>query len=248
MQALLEKLHPTAATRGDWLRNIISLRVSEDLFDDLAENAEERALLAEIELDRKPSQYRGRPGLARPFEEAELTSKVFAAIDYPFAHSTASRFSDGTWGVWYGASTLRTTVYETAYHWHRRFIRAPLDIQFCDPIEVDRRVFKVHCTGALLDLRPALNQAPALADPRDWSAAQRFGRLILENGYPGLLTLSVRTPSRNARTVAVFRRELLAHPRDICYLTYRFEPATGKIFVERKRGKRWLTIDPASYR
>lgn len=59
MQALLERLHPTAATRGDWFRNIISLLVSEDLFDDLADDAESRELLADIELEREP----GKPWL-----------------------------------------------------------------------------------------------------------------------------------------------------------------------------------------
>lgn len=242
MQELLEKLHPSAATRGDWFRNIISLRVSEDLFDDLADDADTRELLGQIELDRKPAQYEGRPVLSRPFEEAELASKVFAAIGYPFAHPTASRFSDGTWGVWYGASTLRTTVHETAYHWHRRFIQAPRDLELKNPVIGERRVFKVRCTGALLDLRPALTVEPSLADPHDWSSGQKFGRLLHNNGYPGLLTDSVRTPTPNARTIAVLRKDLLSEPRDYCYLTYRFDPATQQIRVEREKAKRWFDI------
>lgn len=240
MRALLERLHPTAASRGDWLRNIISLRVSEDLYDDLADDEATRRLLAAVEADRKPPQYAGPPVIARPFEESELTSRVFAAIGYPFAHPNASRFSDGTWGVWYGASTLRTSVYETAFHWHRRFIRAPRDLEFNAPVTAQRRVFRVRCRAALLDLRPALADNPGLADPDDWSPAQAFGRLVHRDRYPGLLTRSVRTPAPNARVVAVFQQAVLTHPRDVCYLTYRYEPDTGEIAVERTPGREWF--------
>lgn len=240
MGGLLERLHPTAATRADWLRNIISLRVSEDLYDDLADDAPTRELLAAVEADRKPSQYERQPVLARPFEESTLTHRVFTAIGYSFAHPNASRFSDGTWGVWYGAATLRTAVYETAYHWHRRFIRAPMDLPADEAVTVERRVFRVRCRAALLDLRPALKDHPELADPGDWAPAQAFGRRVRENRYPGLLTRSVRTPTPTARVVAVFQRAVLADPRDVCYLTYRYEPGSGEIAVERTRGKEWF--------
>ncbi len=240
MPDVLERLHPTAATRGDWLRNIISLRVSEDLYDDLADDGPTRRLLAAIETDRKPSRYTARPVVARPFEESGLTSRVFAAIGYPFAHPNASRFSDGTWGVWYGASTLRTSVYETAYHWHRRFIRAPVDLPADEPVTVDRRVFRVRCRAALLDLRPALKDHPGLVDPDDWTPAQAFGRRVRENRYPGLLTRSVRTPVPTARVVAVFQQAVLTNPRDVCYLTYGYEPDSGEITVQRTAGREWF--------
>lgn len=240
MATLLERLHPTAATRGDWLRNIISLRVSEDLYDDLADDEATRQLLAAVEADRKPPQYGQRPVLARPFEESELTDRVFAAIGYPFAHPNASRFSDGTWGVWYGASTLRTAVYETAYHWHRRFIRAPMDIAMDEPVTVQRRVFRVRCRAALLDLRPILRDHPGLVDPDDWAPGQDFGRRVHRNGYPGLLTRSVRSPAPNARCVAVFRRAVLEDPRDVCFLDYRYEPDDDAIVVERSPGREWF--------
>lgn len=237
---MLERLHPTAASRGDWLRNIISLRVSEDLYDDLADDEATRRLLAAVEADRKPPQYAGQPVISRPFEESGLTDRVFAAIGHPFSHPNASRFSDGTWGVWYGASTLRTSVYETAFHWHRRFIHAPRDLQIEGPVTTQRRVFRVRCRAALLDLRPALAANPGLADPDDWSPAQDFGRLVHRNRYPGLLTRSVRTPSPTARVVAVFQQAVLTHPRDVCYLSYRFEPDTGTIAVERTPGREWF--------
>ena len=54
------------------------------------------------------------PAIHRPFEEAEW----FNAIGWPFQHWQSSRYSDGSFGAWYGADSVEATVYETAYHWY----------------------------------------------------------------------------------------------------------------------------------
>ena len=72
-----------------------------------------------MEDDVKPPLYRSRTLIIhRPFEDAEW----FNAIVWPFKHWRASRFSGGTYGVWYGSDMVETTVYESAYHWYRRLL------------------------------------------------------------------------------------------------------------------------------
>ena len=87
----------------DVARNIVSLRQSQDLFDDLSENAAECLLAQNVEDEVKPPPYRSRmPIIDRPFEDAEW----FNAIIWPFKHWQTSRFSDGTYGVWYGSDSV----------------------------------------------------------------------------------------------------------------------------------------------
>jgi len=97
-------------------RNIVSLRESQDLFDDLTEDPAEWLLAQKVEGEVKPPPYRSRtPLIDRPFEDAEW----FNAIAWPVKNWQASRFSDGTFGVWYGSESVETTVYESAYHWYK---------------------------------------------------------------------------------------------------------------------------------
>lgn len=104
----------------DVLRNIVSLGASQDLFDDLTADPAEARLAQQVEDTVKPPPYRSRtPLIDRPFEDAAW----FNAIDWPFRHWQASRFSDGSFGVWYGADSVKTTVHETAHHWFNGLIR-----------------------------------------------------------------------------------------------------------------------------
>ncbi len=49
----------------------------------------------------------------RPFEDAPW----FDAIRWPFTNWRVSRFSDGSFGAWYGCDSVEATVYETVCHW-----------------------------------------------------------------------------------------------------------------------------------
>ena len=98
-------------------RNIVSLVVSEDLFDDLTDDPDDYATAQTIESLHTPPFYQSRnPIIDRPFEE----SQWFEAVQFPFEHWQESRFSLGKFGIWYGASELETSVFETAYHWLKR--------------------------------------------------------------------------------------------------------------------------------
>jgi hypothetical protein len=78
-------------------RNIVSLRESRNLFDDLSGDPAEQALAQQVEIAVKPLHYHSpTPVIHRPFEEAEW----FNAIGWPFQHWQSSRYSDGSFGVW----------------------------------------------------------------------------------------------------------------------------------------------------
>ena len=222
----------------DVARNIVSLLQSQDLFDDLTDDPAEWLLAQKVEDEIKPPPYRSStPIIDRPFEDA----KWFSAIIWPFKHWHASRFSDGTYGVWYGSDSIETTVYESAYHWYRGLLS---DAGF-DRLTViaERKVYSVACNAALLDVRKAADDHPDLLHPSNYAFCQSVGARIHREGHPGLLTQSVRRPS--GENMAIFNADVLSNPRQNCELTYRLE--NDQILVERQPGVVWFKLDVASF-
>ena len=183
-----------ADVHRDVIRNIVSIRESQDLFDDLTDDPAEWALAQQIESEVKPPTYRSHtPVIHRPFEEAAW----FNAIEWPFKHWQASRFSDGTFGVWYGSASIEATVYETAYHWYCGLLT---DAGFETlPVIGERKLYSVACDAALLDLRPLAAELPR-------PAAQDRLHLCAISRCPD----SPRRSSRHRRAVGPIghRREL----------------------------------------
>lgn len=219
--------------RGDLVRNIKGIRVSQSLFDDLsADPADQAAAIAAESAERIASDA---PLVTRPFDYGSV-------ITYPFVphnwHGT--RWSDGLrYGVWYGSLDLETTVHETVYHWHRFVMDSFPSIE--RPVVSERRVFQVRCAAILIDLRAS--GEPRLTDRRDYGYTQELGRYLHERAQNGLLARSARCDGDNA---AVLDPRCLSQPRDACFLTYRMAPAQDRVTVERAPGETWLEIKPSA--
>jgi hypothetical protein len=235
MNALFSQL-TLADIHQDLARNIVSLHPSQDLFDDLSPNPAERLLAQKMEDEVKPPCYRSRtPIVDRPFEDTTW----FNAIAWPFKHWQASRFSDGSYGVWYGSESVQTTVYETAYHWYHGLLSDAGFEQMT--VIAERKVYRVACDAALLDFRQAADEHTALLHPTDYAFCQSVGARIHREGHPGLLTRSVRRPG--GENLCVFNPKVLSRPRHNCQLSYRLEGA--QIVVEKQPGVAWIHLDVA---
>jgi hypothetical protein len=222
----------------DVARNIVSLRQSQDLFDDLTDDPAGWRLAQQVEDEVKPPLYRSRsPIIDRPFEDAAW----FNAIMWPFKHWQASRFSDGSYGIWYGSESVETTVHESAYHWYRGLLS---DAGFERlTVMAERKVYLVACNAALLDLRAAASRHPDLIHPSDYTFCQSLGARVHREGHPGLLTPSVRRCG--GENFAIFNPAVLSDPRHNCQLTYRLEGE--QIVVEKQPGVAWFALDVAKF-
>jgi hypothetical protein len=214
------------------------LRESQNLFDDLTKDPTEWLLAQKVEDEVKPPPYvSGKPIIDRPFEDAQW----FNAIAWPFKHWQSSRFSDGSFGVWYGSESVETTVYESAYHWFRGLLS---DSGFEHmAVIAERKVYWVACQAALLDFREVTEDQPDLLHSSDYTFCRSIGARIHREGHPGLLTKSVRRPA--GENIAVFNPLVLSNPRHNCQLTYRLEGE--QIVVEKQPGLSWLTLDVANF-
>ena len=150
-------------------RNIVSLRVSEDLFDDLSDNPDGWKAAIDLEIATKPHTYTShQPVIARPFEEADYNE----AIEYPFSHWSSSRYSNGSYGVWYGADTLETSIYETVHHWRSNLLK-DANWQDVEGVEIERKVYLVRCDAAFLDFREKIRTHSALIDAASYHLTHR---------------------------------------------------------------------------
>lgn len=214
-------------------RNVVSIGSSQDLFDDLTSSPAEWALAQQVEDQVKPPPYQSRtPVIHRPFEDAQWAN----AIGWPFKHWQASRFSDGSFGVWYGCESAETTVYETVYHWFSGFLT---DAGFeTEQVIGERKLYDVACDAALVNLRPLAAKHAGLMHKTDYSTTQAVGARLHREGHPGLVTASVRhAPGHN---YVVLNAAVLSNPRQHCQLTYRLDGQ--HIVVEKQPGVVWMDM------
>jgi hypothetical protein len=144
---------------------------------------------------------------------------IMAAFTHP--NPLGSRFSDGSYGVFYAARDKATAVAETRYH-QAKFLRATGE----GPIQLQMRVYHVDASGDLHDLRPLRSLRAELYDPDSYSASQAFGRELRAADSMGLVYNSVRHDG--GECVAVFKPRALANCRHAAQMLYSWD---GKSFV-----------------
>ncbi len=227
---LAELLSQPVQFRDRVFRNIKSLRHSEDLFDDLTDDPQGFELAHQVEAaTRAPVD---QPAVQRPFDDV---------IGFPFTHFSNTRFSDGTFGVFYGSLSLDTTIYETVYHWWQ-FLK---DSGFDDVSVVgERRVHLVNVDGLLFDCQEGYRDYPGLVDPVSYEFTHRVGRYLHQRGRDGLLTRSARCEGVNT---PVFSKQRLTNPTIHCYLTYKLDPRRGRVRVEKQHGRSYLNVELSSF-
>ncbi len=160
------------------------------LFDDVAD-ADEFETLYQLQTLTNP-RLQNEAGRLELIARSEIPFGI-AGCSYataPFTHvnPTGSRFSDGSYGVLYLASTMDTALAEVRYHQDRYWSNVV-------GLSYDRFVFRgLSCQfneAGMLDAT-IVPMADPIYDPNDYSHARRLGRQVKSAGNPGLRYRSVR--------------------------------------------------------
>ncbi len=203
--------------RVDWpqaFRIIPSVYPPIGIFDRVADASDLDAVLAlESATNPRILTQAGELSLVRPHERisGEGSTPIMAA----FTHTKPSRFSDGTYGVYYAAHDEQTAIAETAHHRGQFIANAGLRSEI-----VHMRVYSAHIAGNYDDVRAKLHSK--IYDPSDFSVAQRYARRLYEaDRADGILFASVRRA--HGECVAVFRPACVSDCRVVGHLMYTFE-------------------------
>jgi hypothetical protein len=147
------------------------------------------------------------------------TTPIMAA----FTHAQPSRFSDGTYGVYYAARELDTAVAETVYHVERLY-RSTSEVS----ADVDMLAYVAQVDGSFEDLRGTATSDPRL-DPGSYGASQSYARALHDgNTVDGIVYPSVRD-SAHRDCVGCFRPRVISLCRPHCYVTYRWNGLDQRI-------------------
>lgn len=126
-----------------------------------------------------------------------------------------SRFSDGSYGVFYCARKPDTAIAETRYH-AALFMQATRE----PPMRLQMRLYTVDAQGKVADLRKIAQTEPRIVDPNDYSYPQTLGRTLRAEGALGIVYPSVRHPG--GQCLAALRTALVKNCLHAAYLEYQW--------------------------
>jgi hypothetical protein len=213
----------------DTFRNISTIIKSENLLDDLSSDPKDMAYGEN--LISEPGFESLSPIITRPFQYGMSLG----------AARQVSRFSDGSrFGLWYGSTTVLTTIYETIYSWQRRFAVLKKETDIFREIVAHRRIFKVHVRGMLIDILGKESKYPTLVDKTDYSFTHALGSYLHNQGANGLIFRSARDPE--GVNIGAFKQHILSDVRHDSYLRYRWKPGDNRVVVEKRPGHTWKVI------
>ncbi len=201
-----------------------------DVFEELGNSD----LLAELEGMTNPWLRQNCGDISIVPTERRVTGPGATYVMAPFTHpnKAGSRFSDGSYGMYYAANGFETTVAETVYHMGLFYASTndpPHDAQFrCLVGEIDH---KFH------DLRD--DAPPGVMDPDGYSAGQKLGRELRDAGSNGIVFPSVQ--NKGGQNIGAFWPDVVGIPVQERHLIYRWNGATiGEIFDHRS--EQWFRV------
>ncbi|WP_061171827.1 RES family NAD+ phosphorylase [Caballeronia hypogeia] len=134
-----------------------------------------------------------------------------------------SRFSDGSYGVFYCGRERQTAIAETRYH-SGLFLAATKEA----PLRQQMRLYTVMAHGEVVDLRgDAITRwqlDPCILAPDDYMPGKTLGRAVRAAGTPGIAYPSVRDPG--GECLAALRTTMLRDCRHAAYLEYNWNGET----------------------
>lgn len=179
-----------------------------DLFDDLAD-PRDWEILARAESRTNPRIYEqiGDLGLVPP--ERRIAGEGASWVMSSFTHVSTdrpSRFTDGSYGVYYAGIDLETALREHTYHTARIYSDADMTPGWLS--EVRQLVGKIDCT--LTDIRGEGFDALLDPDVTKYAAAQAFAVAQKAAGSNGIVYPSQR--HRSGECIAAFYPDVVSIP------------------------------------
>jgi hypothetical protein len=184
------------------------------VYDRIADPADLDAMFA-IESLTNPRLRVEAGALALVPKEHRISGPGATPVMAAFTHLNpeGSRFSDGSWGVFYAAHSVATAVEETVYH-RERFLAATAE-PACD---IQMRCYRTRIDSRLHDIRGGWKREH---DPDDYAASVKLARLLRDAGSSGIVYDSVR--HRGGECLAAFHPDVVAPCVQAQHLIYRWD-------------------------
>ncbi|MEP7300571.1 MAG: RES family NAD+ phosphorylase [Caldimonas sp.] len=225
-------------TRVSWrpsYRLIPSRYPTVGLYDAIADAADLDAVFA-IEALANPRlrDEIGELQLVPPAERVSGPGATPVMAAFTHLNPEGSRFSNGSYGVYYAAHSLATAVAEVSHH-RALFLRRTDE----PAIDLDQRLITANVEAELHDLGkagaagPAAERFAAALDPDDYGPSQGLGRALREAGSWGVRYPSVR--DAGGECVAIFRPRALRHAEAAAHIALHWDGLRITHWYEKRR-------------
>jgi hypothetical protein len=158
----------------------------------------------------------GEIALVPPPDRVAGPGASYIMASFTHINPKGSRFSDGSYGVYYAASELETAIAETVFHFES-FAHDSAD----PPRMEDMRVLVGAIAEDFEDVasleEPMRSQ---ILDPDSYAIAQAYARDLRDDGANGVTYPSVRRPT--GECVGAFKPRAVGLPRQERHLKYRW--------------------------
>jgi hypothetical protein len=198
------------------------------LYDTIADPADLDAVFA-IEALTNPRirDEIGQLQLVPPEERVSGAGSTVIMAAFTHLNPEGSRFSDGSYGVYYAAHAIETAIAEVSHH-RARFLSRTRE----PAMDVDLRAISAHLEAELHDLRSLGKRGAPLLDPNDYAAPQALARRLRDAGSWGVQFPSVR--HEGGLCVGVFRPKALRHARTGAHIALHWDGARITHWYEKR--------------
>ena len=177
------------------------------LYDQVADAADLDVVFAiEALTNPRVRQELGQLSLVPPADRVAGPGATLIMAAFTHLNPLGSRFSNGSWGVYYAADSLDTAVAEVSYH-RGLFLARTSE----EAIDIDLRWLHADLMDKLHELRGQGASMPAVYDPGRYGAGPDLARTLRALGSQGIVYDSVRWPQ--GQCAAVFRPRALSNAR-----------------------------------
>ena len=177
----------------------------------------------------------GEIALVPPDERVSGPGASYVMAAFTHINPKGSRFSDGSFGVYYAASALETAIAETVFHFEA-FAR-----DSADPLRAeDMRVLVGTAAEAFEDV-VALPEAErqAVLTPDSYAASQAYAKRLRAAGANGVAYPSVR--HEGGQCLGAFRPRAVGIPHQERHLKYRWNGARVDRYFDFARDE-WIEL------
>lgn len=193
------------------------------LFDRVADAADFEALYAlEAMTNERLRDETGQIERVAPADRlyGPGSGPIMAAFTH--VNTEGSRFSDGSFGVFYAARDRDTAVAETRHH-HARFMAATQQA----PQHLPMRLYAVAIDARLHDLRPVAAAPAAVHASDSYALSRAWGARLQAQGSAGVAYRSVR--HAGGQCVGLFKPQGASRCMHAAYLLYAWD---GRAFSD----------------
>ena len=207
------------------------------LFERVSDNPAVWDVLIELEQATNPRVRDELGEIALVPPERRVTGPNASWVMAPFTHvnRNGSRFSDGSFGVYYAARTLQTAIRETGYHF-ARFAADSND----PPRREDMRVLLGSVSATLHDISKLDEKTRRLIlDRESYVHSRPFALKIRDDGSDGIVYPSVR--DADGSCIAAFWPDVAGVPVQERHLQYEWDGRRFSRWFDYKE-ERWWSV------